>query len=210
MSFLPNYFPKMCCISLDRYFLILALVCCIKYGVCYERKARSAGHSRHSNIPSKPHIVFILADDLGNATYDAFFKVFNIYSYVSLGYNDVPWNNPDVTAPNLNRLKEKSTLIDNYYTDRLCNPSRAALMTGYYHDTNRMMGLNAVTAGGLPADIKLMPGYMKDLGYSTHLIGKYATLLNCSSNNNIIAFCFAKMAPWILQQEVLADEERIR
>ncbi len=53
----------------------------------------------------------------------------------SSGYNDVPWTNPDIHAPNLDILSRKSLILENHYAMSVCVPSRAALMTGYYPTT---------------------------------------------------------------------------
>ncbi|XP_077564470.1 arylsulfatase B-like [Haemaphysalis longicornis] len=63
------------------------------------------------NVP--PHIVFILADDLG-------------WADTSLhGLSQIP-------TPNLDTLASAGILLNNYYTQPLCSPSRASIMTGLY------------------------------------------------------------------------------
>ncbi len=58
----------------------------------------------------QPNIVFILADDLG-----VFFSLPNNPNkktrVILEGFNDVPWNNADLYAPNLARLAAKSTIL---------------------------------------------------------------------------------------------------
>jgi hypothetical protein len=84
--------------------------------------ARQAGHGHHNKLHRKtkfarqPHVVFILADDLG--------------------YNDVPWHNPTVQAPNLADLAKQGVILEQNYVQPKCAPSRAALMTG----VNRFWG----------------------------------------------------------------------
>ena len=58
----------------------------------------------------RPHVVFILADDLG--------------------WDDVGWANEKVNTPVLDKLRENSIELDQYYVQQVCTPSRAALMTG--------------------------------------------------------------------------------
>ena len=61
---------------------------------------------------TKPHIVFILADDLG--------------------WGDVGWNNPvmaDVTQ-RLSKLANSGVTLSQYYVQQVCSPSRSALLTG--------------------------------------------------------------------------------
>ncbi len=49
-----------------------------------------------------------------------------------LGYDDVPWNNDKVLAPNLRYLSSHGIVLDNHYSQSVCSPARAALLTGYY------------------------------------------------------------------------------
>ncbi len=86
------------------------------------------------------------------------------------------WNNPDIIAPALTELSMTGIIFRNYYTYQLCNPSRAALMTGYYKSTNHMPGLNTLTPLGLTTDLSVMPQYFKKLGYQSHLVGKLVGL----------------------------------
>ena len=59
---------------------------------------------------SQPHILLILADDLG--------------------YNDVPWHNPTIIAPHLQELAKAGVILEQNYVQTKCSPSRAALLTG--------------------------------------------------------------------------------
>ena len=61
-------------------------------------------------IHHKPHIVLIVADDLG--------------------YNDVPWHNPTIISPHLHHLAKAGVILEQNYVQPKCAPSRAALMTG--------------------------------------------------------------------------------
>lgn len=59
-----------------------------------------------------PHLVFVLADDLG--------------------WNDVGFHGSIVRTPHLDALAAGGVLLDNYYTQPLCTPSRSQLLTGRY------------------------------------------------------------------------------
>ena len=60
----------------------------------------------------QPHVVYILADDLG--------------------WNEVSWNNPGFLTPNLERLALDGVLLNQSYVSPKCSPSRAALLSGIY------------------------------------------------------------------------------
>ena len=65
-----------------------------------------------SIVCEKPHVVYILADDLG--------------------WNEVSWNNPGFLTPNLEKLASQGVLLNQSYVTPKCSPSRAALLTGVY------------------------------------------------------------------------------
>ena len=60
----------------------------------------------------QPNIIFILADDLG--------------------WNDVSWHNPDMPTSNMERLAQGGVRLEQSYSQQVCTPSRAALLTGKY------------------------------------------------------------------------------
>lgn len=60
----------------------------------------------------QPHIVYIMADDLG--------------------WRDVSWNSDDMYTPNLDRLRREGVELTNHYMQAACSASRVAFLTGYY------------------------------------------------------------------------------
>jgi len=105
--------------------------------------------------PFKPNILYILADDMG--------------------YADVSWNNPDMQTPVMERLARSGVILDQFYTQPKCSPSRAALMTGLYpYKTSMQRGsIGPFRPTGLPTSLPTLPGLLRQEGYSTHLVGKW-------------------------------------
>ncbi|MCB1208359.1 MAG: sulfatase-like hydrolase/transferase [Verrucomicrobiales bacterium] len=108
--------------------------------------------------PSKPNILYLLADDLGFA--DVGFQ----------GCQDVPTPNLDSIAKNGVRF------TSGYVSAPVCSPSRAGLLTGRYqtrfgHEFNHPLADRAPV--GLPVDQKTTANWFKEAGYATAHIGKW-------------------------------------
>ena len=90
------------------------------------------------------------------------------------GWNDVSWHNQKIHSPSLQQLAEDGILLDQYYVQPTCSPSRAAFMTGQYpYRLGRQhMYIKPLMPSGLPANVKIMPEYFKEAGYNTHAVGK--------------------------------------
>lgn len=99
---------------------------------------------------SRPNILLILADDLGN--------------------NDLAsWGDGAAPTPELDRLSQQSVRFRQHYTDSTCAPSRAALLTG-----REPAGIGFQPVGlGLSPDLDTLPEKLRSLGYRTAHIGKW-------------------------------------
>ncbi|AGB39370.1 sulfatase family protein [Natronococcus occultus] len=77
----------------------------------------------------------------------------------------------DVETPAIDRLAAEGTLFENHFvTAPQCTPSRGSLMTGRYPHVNGLMGL-AHANWELGDDERILPHYLSDVGYETHLFG---------------------------------------
>ncbi|XP_052786414.1 arylsulfatase B-like [Mya arenaria] len=102
-----------------------------------------------------PHIIFIVADDLG--------------------WNDVGWHNDKMFTPNLDKMASRGVILDSSYVQPVCTPSRNCFMTGYYpfHTGLQHMVILPNQASYLPANFTTLPQKLKQLGYTTHMVGKW-------------------------------------
>ena len=104
---------------------------------------------------SQPHICHLLADDLG--------------------WNDVGYHNQRIRTPHLDALAADGIKLESFYTQLVCSPSRAAIMTGKYPFR---LGLSHgfIAAGapyGLPESERTIAEELRDANYSTHIVGKW-------------------------------------
>eukprot|EP01063_Lacrimia_lanifica_P034149 TRINITY_DN6249_c0_g1_i6.p1 TRINITY_DN6249_c0_g1~~TRINITY_DN6249_c0_g1_i6.p1 ORF type:complete len:547 (+),score=190.94 TRINITY_DN6249_c0_g1_i6:40-1680(+) len=109
------------------------------------------------DAPSKPDIVFIVADDLG----------FN-----EMGYRN---SSRGLMTPFLDDLAFSGVQLENYYVQPICSPTRSALMTGRY-PVHLGLQANVIfydTPWGIDLKEKFIPQIAKEQGYATAAYGKW-------------------------------------
>ncbi|XP_015775078.1 PREDICTED: arylsulfatase B-like [Acropora digitifera] len=94
----------------------------------------------------QPHILFMLADDLG--------------------WIDVGFHGSKIHTPNIDSLAKDGVILDNFYAQPVCTPARGALMTGRYpiHTGLQHTVIHPVDPFGLPLDFQTLPGQLREVG----------------------------------------------
>lgn len=106
----------------------------------------------------KPNIVYFLADDMG---------------YADVGFNGCD----DIKTPNLDKLAKQGAVLETFYTQPVCSPGRAALMTGRYPVHTGIYNVvnpqGAGLRGPLPLEERTLANALREAGYTTAMIGKW-------------------------------------
>ncbi|MBN2313700.1 MAG: arylsulfatase [Sedimentisphaerales bacterium] len=97
----------------------------------------------------KPNVLVIVADDMG--------------------YSDAGCYGGEILTPTLDRLATNGIRFTQCYSTGRCWPSRTSLLTGYYPQQVRM----DPPQGRLPAWTRVIPHYLKPLGYRCYHSGKW-------------------------------------
>ncbi len=131
----------------------------IRYGVILAAIFSLALQAAGAASSRPPNIVLMTADNLG---------------YSDLGC----FGNKENQTPEIDRLASQGVRLTSFYTaGATCTVSRATLLSGRYPQRiglNHQLSVDENRAGiGLPHGEKLIPSYLKPLGYATACFGKW-------------------------------------
>jgi len=140
-----------------------------------------------AEIPGRPNIVIILADDLG--------------------YGDVQCYNPErgkIPTPHMDRLAAQGMrFTDGHSSSGCCSPSRYTLLTGRYHWRTRLQ-VGIVLPWGPPLivpDRMTIGTLAKQQGYRTAAIGKWHLGWNWPITQEQMKLLGADMTPDVVTEE---------
>jgi arylsulfatase A-like enzyme len=103
----------------------------------------------------RPNVVFFLADDLGS--------------------HDCGFNGGELKTPNLDKLAAAGAVLEQFYVQQVCSPTRGALMTGRYPmRLGLQVGVIRPWANyGLPLEERTLAQALREAGYTTCITGKW-------------------------------------
>jgi arylsulfatase A-like enzyme len=118
----------------------------------------SVTSSPELDMPSKPNILLILADDLG--------------------FSDLGCYGSEIATPNLDGLSQSGVRFSQFYNTARCWPTRGSLLTGYYAQQIRRDTLPGVPSGGGNRGKRqpwavLLPKMLQATGYRSYHTGKW-------------------------------------
>jgi arylsulfatase A-like enzyme len=116
------------------------------------------GGSKNENIPSKPNIIYILADDLG---------------YGDLGC----YGQEKFETPNIDKMAKRGVMFTEHYSgSTVCAPSRSSLMDGKHTGHTYIRGNKGMKPEGqhpIPSSTVTVAKLLKEAGYATGAFGKW-------------------------------------
>eukprot|EP00730_Choanoeca_flexa_P012448 TRINITY_DN4284_c0_g1_i1.p1 TRINITY_DN4284_c0_g1~~TRINITY_DN4284_c0_g1_i1.p1 ORF type:complete len:569 (+),score=147.90 TRINITY_DN4284_c0_g1_i1:3-1709(+) len=105
-------------------------------------------------LAAKPHVLFIVIDDLG--------------------FDDVNFRSHQIQTPHINKLASEGMIFSNMYLQDVCSPSRSSIQSGRYAMHHGVVDwIPPTDAYGLMLNDTTMAEKMLEAGYDTHAVGKW-------------------------------------
>ena len=115
-----------------------------------------------SAAAAPPNILFIVIDDLG---------------YDDVGFRSKGGDasgNGGILTPNIDKFAATGAVLDQYYVQDVCSPSRATFMTGRFAMHHTIVDwIPPASAYGLPLNETTMAQTLAKAGYDCHAVGKW-------------------------------------
>lgn len=143
--------------------ITVALLLC--FGFTYSQKT-------NSKTIEKPNILLIIADDAG--------------------WHDMGYNGSEIQTPNIDKLAKNGVILNRFYANPTCSPTRASLLTG--RPSSRMgivAPISDKSTKKLPDSIPTLPKLLSQNNYQTALFGKWHLGLQPSSGPKAYGFDYS-------------------
>ena len=138
--------------------LVMIIVLSVELTPAFGIGKKKVGQMDTTKEYESPHIVFILADDLG---------------WGNVGFHNS--HNQQINTPVMDDLAATGLQLNRMYVYRGCAPSRSALQSGRLPVHVTMDNGDGITTPnhGIPAEMTGIATKLKEAHYSTHLVGKW-------------------------------------
>ena len=136
-------------------------------------------HNQLMNLAAILAVALFAGPKSGEATDKAARPNFLLLFVDNLGYGDLGcYGNAAVKTPNIDRLAAEGVICTDFYTAApSCTPSRGAILTGRHpvrNGLNHQLSVSENARGiGLRHSEKIIPQYLKPLGYVSGAFGKW-------------------------------------
>ena len=137
---------------------------------------------------ARPNFLIVLADDMGFA--------------------DAGSYGGETATPNLDRLAANGLRYTQFYSTARCWPSRSCLLTGYYAQQVRM----DPPKDRLPGWTRVLPHYLKPLGYRTYHSGKWHLMgapKPCADGGFDHSYCIEDHNRYFAPRDATLDDRKL-